>query len=97
LNLFDSQPVVSIPRAEIQSKIKQLEDAIASLNKELAHRNPNEVEKWGYLGVTGRGKGFIQTGYLAFDTMQEAHDAYMKENPKEDSYAAYYRIHRIYV
>lgn len=97
MNLFDYRPVVSVPRPEIEKKIKELEWAIQALQKELDKRGPNEVEKWGFTSITGRGKGFIQTGYVYYDTFNEAVEAYRIENPHVDKETSYYRVHKVYV
>lgn len=97
MNLFDYKPVVAVPRETIEKKIKELEDVINTLNKELDNRGPEEVKKYGFNTIVDRKPGVLTMGYAYYDTLQEAHEAFCKENPDIDSYTAWYRIHHVYV
>jgi hypothetical protein len=97
MNLFDYKPLVAVPRPQIVEKIKQLQNAIAALEKELEERGPLEVEKWGFTTIIDRKPGMLRMGYATYDSVEDAHKHYMAENPKEDFYTDYYRIHRVYV
>lgn len=96
MNLFDYKPVVSVPREEIERKLKELKNTVIALENELERRDPEDKWQWGYNGITERFQGGFKLGYKYYRDRDEAVKAYVEET-KEDLETAYYRIHKVYL